>query len=448
MEVEMKKFLLVALVVVLLAGLILGGCPKPAPTKVLKIGTILAMNTTQGIETKKWHDLLVKSYNDKGGWKIGDERYEVEMVTYDSQGDAVKAKDYLEKLVLQDGCKLLLGGSGTVSVDITITEPNKVLVIGGDLTNASADPKVQYYYTSGQIFTNAVLYRICKDMANKGVKNYVSVKPDTQFGHFIDAVATSTWKLADPNIKSLGTVYFDPSTVDYGPIAAKAISLNPEVIDLLYVGMVHNAVLQMYRALKDGGYKGVVLPGIADEGQVAELVTTCGKEFIEGGEVFSQDPRGVQKDPRMLSFIDEYTKEYGAFKTDGVGFVVGWFILEDAINATQSVDVDVLKAYLDNSKGSIRHVCGFAKLFARPDVDNYRTICGGWSSPVCAIQDGKLVPVAVVTMKDQYLFTVLSFHWEDTYKKYWEEYGYPTFPAEEQGENLLNYSDLGISGHD
>jgi hypothetical protein len=191
-----------------------------------------------------------------------------------------------------------------------------------------------------------------------------------------------------------------------------------------------------------------ILAGIADEAQVAELVTTCGKEFIEGGEVFSQDPRGTQKDPRMLAFIDEYAKENGTFKADGVGFTVGWFVLEDAINATQSVDVEVLKAYLDNSKGAVRHLCGFAQLFARPDLKNYRTICGGWSSPVATIQDGKLVPVAVVTMKDQYLFTILSRGLGDTYKKYWEEYGYPTFPAEEQGKNLLNYSDLGITGHD
>jgi hypothetical protein len=112
------------------------------------------------------------------------------------------------------------------------------------------------------------------------------------------------------------------------------------------------------------------------------------------------------------------------------------------------VDVDIIKAYLDNSKNPVRHIPGWAQLFARPDVKNYRTICGGWSHPIQIIHDGQLVNFATVTVKDQYLFTILSMNLIDTYKKYWEEYGYPTFPAEEEGKNALNFSDFGITGHD
>jgi branched-chain amino acid transport system substrate-binding protein len=206
-----KKFLFLTLVVVLMAGLILSGCPKPAPTtpttpttpppaptKVLKFGATIAMISGQGIQTKKWLDLYAKLYNDAGGWEIGGEKYEVEMVVYDNQGDSAKAKDYLEKLVLQDGCKFILGGSGSVGVDITVTEPNKVICFGSDFTNVSADPKVQYYYTTGNFFTNALQYRIEKDLASKGVKNYVSVKPDTQMGHFIDGIMTPPGLTMDP----------------------------------------------------------------------------------------------------------------------------------------------------------------------------------------------------------------------------------------------------------
>jgi hypothetical protein len=243
----------------------------------------------------------------------------------------------------------------------------------------------------------------------------------------------------------LGTVYFDPSTSDYGPVATKVISLGPEVVDLLYVGMVPNAVPQMYRALQDGGYKGVILPGIADANQVAELVTMCGKEFIEGGEVFSQDPRGVQKDPRMLAFIDDYIKEYGDFRTDGVGFVVGWFVLEDAINATQSVDVDVIKGYLDNSPPAVKYLCGYTQLFARPDVGNYRSIDGIMSCYVGIVKDGQWVPYKNVSCKDCYLYTIKVLNMDDVYKKYWEENGYPKFPDE---PSTAKFSDFGITGHD
>jgi ABC-type branched-subunit amino acid transport system substrate-binding protein len=460
----MKKLLFVTLVVVLLAGLILGGCAKPAPTtpttptptpppapqKVLKFGGTYALNRPEIVPAPKWGDLLAKLINDQGGWKIGGEKYKVEFINYDDQGDQAKAKNNLEKLVLQDGCKFILGGTPSAGVDITVTEPNKVICVGSDFTNASSDPKVQYYYTTGNYFNNALVYVVCQDVAAKGVKSYVSVKPDTQMGHFIDGIINGTWKLAAPDVKYLGTVYFDPSTADYGPIATKAISLNPDCVDLIYIGLIPNAVPQAYSALKDVGFKGIVLPGIVDDDTVVNLVTTVGKEFVEGGESFSTDARRAEnQDPRMLAFIDDYIKEYGKLEAAAAsGPSLGWFILEDAINATQSVDVDTIKAYLDNSKGSVRHASGWAKLFARPDLKNYRTICGGYSHPVIMIHDGKLVTVGTVTLKDQYLFAILSGGLVDTYKKYWEEYGYPAFPAEEKGKSKLNFSDLGITGHD
>jgi branched-chain amino acid transport system substrate-binding protein len=445
-----KKFLFLILVVVLVVSLILGGCPKPAPTKTLKFGTTVGMASISGVALKRWNDLIAKLYNDKGGWEIGGERYEVEMITYDNQADSIKAKNDLERLVLQDGCKFILGGTGTVGVDLTITEPNKVICFGNDFTNASSDPKVQYYYTTGNYFNNALVYVVCKDVVAKGVKSYVSIKPDTQMGHFIDNIMNGTWKLAAPDVKYLGTVYFDPTTADFSPIATKAKSFNPDCIDLIYCGLITGVVPQLYSSLRDVDFKGIVLPGIADADTVANLVTKVGKEFIEGGESFSSDSRLVQnQDPKMKALMDAYAKEYGELDTAasaGPGQI--WFVVEDAINATQSVDVEVIKAYLDNSKGSVRHLSGFTKLFARPDLGNYRTICGGWSHPVVMIHDGELVPIGVVTLKDQYLFSVLSNGLVDTYKKYWEEYGYPTFPNEEKGENTLNYSDLGITGHD
>jgi hypothetical protein len=112
------------------------------------------------------------------------------------------------------------------------------------------------------------------------------------------------------------------------------------------------------------------------------------------------------------------------------------------------VDVDIIKAYLDNSKNPVRHIPGWAQLFARPDKENYRTIDGIMSCYAGIVKDGQWVLYKPITCKDCYLYTIKILKWDDTYKKYWEEYGYPTFPAEEEGKNALNFSDFGITGHD
>ena len=219
--------------------------------KVLKIGAVIDMRNARGIQGKKWLDLFAKLYNDAGGWKIGNDTYKIQMVLYDSQGNTTTAKDELTRLVLQDGVKFVLGqiSTGSAQVDTTITEPNHVITIHEDLTNLAAVPTNQYFYTTGNYFANALLYKIYVDMASKGTKSYVSVKPDNQVGRTMDPGLITAWALGAPNAKYLGTIWVDPNTIDYSPVATKVKSLNPDVVDLVYVGYIPNSIPQMYRAL-------------------------------------------------------------------------------------------------------------------------------------------------------------------------------------------------------
>jgi hypothetical protein len=177
------------------------------------------------------------------------------------------------------------------------------------------------------------------------------------------------------------------------------------------------------------------------------LVTTVGKAAVEGGEIPGVDPNTWQQEPRMRSFINAYVQEYGQWQNDAT--LNQWLVLEAGINATQSVDTDVFKAYMDNSPPAIMTVGGYQQFFARPDQGNYRTISGCNSGKLGLIRDGKLVDSGTfTTMKDQYLFTIKAQNMVDTYKAYWEKYGYPTFPAEQKGMESFHYTDLGITGKD
>jgi ABC-type branched-subunit amino acid transport system substrate-binding protein len=442
--------------VVLVAGLILAGCaetttttqtatatqtattiqtatttqtatatPTPTPEKkVLKIGSVIDLSGPRGIQTANWYKLMTKLINEAGGWKIGNDTYTIEMIIYDPHGSAATAKDDLTRLVLQDGCKYILGWSvtGSADVDTTVTEPNKVIVIAEDLTNQGVNPKYQYYFPTGNFFQNCDVFKICKDMVNKGVKSY-------------------------PNIDYKGTVWVPADTVDFGPIATKVKSYNPDCVDLIYVGFIPNAIPSNYRALADVGFKGYILPGLMTQNVLDNLVTMVGKDTVEGGEVPGADAYIWQQDPYMRSLIDAYIAEYGKWESDGRPD--DFLILQAAINGAQSVDTDAVKKYLDNSPPAIEETAGLFMYFARPEVGNFRTISGCLSQHVGLIQDGKLVDSGtIVTLKDQYLFTIMSQGMVDVYKAYWDKYGYPKFPEEQKGKESFHYSDLGITGQD
>jgi ABC-type branched-subunit amino acid transport system substrate-binding protein len=408
------------------------------------------MTSARGLQTANWYKLMAKLINDAGGWKIGNDTYTVDMIIYNTQGNMVTAKDLLTRLVLQDGCKFIINTSfltSSADVDATVTEPNKVIAITLDLTNQAVNPKYQYYYPTGNFFQNADVYKIYTNMVKKGVKSYVSVKMDNQMGRSMDPAMNLAWKLASPTIDYKGTVWEPMSTVDWGPIATKIKSMNPDCVDLIYTASIPNSIPSTYRALADIGYKGYITPGQMSQPILDALVVNVGKAAVEGGEVPGADPNTWQQEPQMRSLIDAYSKEYGKWSTDAGP--VEFQVLQAAINGAQSVDTDVVKAYLDNSQLLIPTLSGFFEYFARPDVGNNRPISGANSGKIAVIKDGKLVDSGTfTTIKDQYLFTIKSRDMVDVYKAYWEKYGYPTFPAAQKGMESFHYSDLGITGQD
>jgi branched-chain amino acid transport system substrate-binding protein len=421
----------------------------PAAQKILKIGSIIPLNSPRGIQTANWYKLMAKLVNQAGGWKIGNDTYQIQMVIYDSQGNLQTAKDSLSRAVLNDGCKFLLSWTitGSADVDATVTEPNKVIVIEEDLTNQAVNPKYQYMYPSGNFFQNSDVYKMCQDQVKKGVKSYVSVKPDNQVGRMMDPMIDNAWKLANPNINKIDTVFVPMSTVDFGPIATKIKSYNPDCVDLIYLGFIPNSIPAIYRGLSDVGYKGTILPGLMSQDVLDALVTSVGKGLVEGGEVAGADVNIWQQDPAQRALIDAYKAEYGKWENDAKPD--SFQILQAMINGAHSVDTDVIKAYWDKGVPSFQVLSGNFMYFPRPDVGNNRCINGCLGQRVGLIKDGKLVDSGTrVTLKDQLLFTVKTQNMISAYKTWWDTYGYPVFPASEKGLESLHFTDIGITGKD
>jgi hypothetical protein len=176
-----------------------------------------------------------------------------------------------------------------------------------------------------------------------------------------------------------------------------------------------------------------------DEATLDKMVAKFGKEWFEGMATTATDPRSVQKDPRMVDLIDRYTKEYGTFNADGLRWATSWFFFEDAVNATQSTDPDVLAAYLAKSTKAVMTLGGYAQLVARPDLGGDRTNEAVIHDFVGVIHDGKLAVEKAVSLKDQYLASIKSYNLLAAYQPYWDKYGKPQFPDE---PSLLDYPDL------
>jgi len=428
------------LILVVLAALFFAGTYRvsAAPPKELKVGALVNLKSQQGIEMQRWFNLFAKMYNDKGGWQIGGEKYLVKPMIYDcGYNEVQKTRSAAERAVLQDGVKFIVASWGDVAEEVvTITEPNHAVWMGVSFRDELADPKLKYAIKGqGLFFGYGMGYTIQHDTKVKGAKTDLIVDPDSQFGKIGTMQWTGSAKVA--GLQVLEPLFFNTSTTDFGPIAAKIKAANPDFLEMPFV--TGDMITNFVAALKDSGYKGRVYPGNIDPVVLDNIVKKVGKEYVEGWECVFYDPRGVVKDPEIVSLIDAYVKEYKEWRTEGCFWMSPWFLFKDAVESTKSVDVDTVIKYLQNSKRGVKTFEGYTQLFARPDLKNYKTIDSAPGCMVAMIKDGKLVPLKVVAVKDQYLVSIKAMDKVDVYEKYWQEYGRPAFPPQ---PSLYDFADM------
>ena len=301
---------------------------------VLKIGSLVPLSAKEGVEIRKWHDLFTKMTNEKGGLTVGGKKYTVQFFTYDvGYQDSAKTLAAVQRAIHQDGVRYLIDNFGDVyNLTVVHADQNKVLYFGVGFGDETVGTKYQYFFRPfGGYFTAGTNYLIGLDFVKKGAKTGVVCTIDTEMGH----VAAKQYGGADEmaGLKMLPPVFFGMDTVDYGPIATKIKSLNPDVVD--FGVALGDQVVSLAGALKDAGWKGFIFPGAGiNPTTFANIMKRVGSYF-DGAEMLYTDPRGipiVAKDPEMKALMDRYMKEYGEFHTEGCIWLVGWFYLKDAMN--------------------------------------------------------------------------------------------------------------------
>jgi branched-chain amino acid transport system substrate-binding protein len=108
--------------------------------------------STNGKNTKDGYDLAVKMINDKGGVKVGDKTYNLEVKYYDDESTPARGTELAERLIQQDGVKFMLGpySSGLTKAIAPVTEKFQVPMVEGNGASRSL-------FTSGYKYLFAVL---------------------------------------------------------------------------------------------------------------------------------------------------------------------------------------------------------------------------------------------------------------------------------------------------
>lgn len=262
----------------------------------------------EGQDTRQGYDLWLDWVNNEyGGVKVGDHRYEVEIVYYDDEGDPDTAASLVEKLVTEDEVDYLLGpySSGLTMSTSAIAEKYNVIMVEGN--GASETIFERGFKNIFAVLTPAGNYTqsALKALADQGATSVVIAYEDTAFP---TSVAAGAEKWANEyGLEILAIESYPKDVADVSSIITTFKNADPDV----FVGGGHfNDALLFVRAAKEQGWTPdamVITVGPSNPDFAAEVGTDA--NFIMGP---TQWERTMGYSDEYFGTAEEYAQRYEA----------------------------------------------------------------------------------------------------------------------------------------
>ncbi len=345
----MRQFAL-CLFLSLVASVTVAACGPDDDEKIIRIGAAVSETGRHAIGGEHvrrgyllWEDWVNDEY---GGIKVGDDRYRVELVMYDDQGDTDTTAALVERLIDEDKVDFLLGpySSTLTQPAIQVAEARGMLLVQG---SGGAETLFQQAYQNlFAVLTPAVNYTqsALRALAEGGAETIVIVHADSLFPTSV-AEGAEHWA-GEYGLSVLRVEAYSQDITDVTDLLSGLRDLNPDVF--LGAGYFDDALL-FVRAAKalDFNPAAMVLtvgptdPALIDEvGEDANFL--IGPTQWEATMSYQGDYFGSASD-----YAERYAEEWGGPPTyQAASATAAALALQLAIEAAGSLNTEDVRAAL------------------------------------------------------------------------------------------------------
>ena len=406
MSRKIRKVIVLLFVVLLISSLTplsSGAAPKP---KTLKIGAIVFMGWSLGADMIRGVELMAELVNKKGGLAIGKDRYNIELIKYDSKFIPETARAAAERLIYRDEVKFIIGDE-TIDAWLSVTEQNKVLVVAilSSPTIFNPDNKYLFQGTSLQTGMPTAWGWFAKNYPQ--VKNSMHVFPDNKIGQIRSGLAKIHAKVFGPAMPDDYLLFYPPEATDMSVVGTKVKTLNPDGFTATGGGIQGDALC--YKAAWQAGYKGTIWSFVGVSEDMFERIVPL--ECIEG--LISVQYLTEMKSPPPLTkeFRDAWIAKYGKWESPAVSFSDAFMIMTAGITQANSLDTDRV-AEVMSSGMRFEGISGSGKMISRPDVGNPKTVDVIYGQIMKQTVGGKPKILADLTPEDAYEINKVFWGWK------------------------------------
>ena len=318
--------------------------------KVIRIGAAVSETgryVREGNDVRQGYRLWLDWVNNEyGGIKVGDDRYKVELVLYDDDGDADTTARLVEKLIVEDRVDFLLGPytSGLTRSAIEVAEKHGKIMVeangGAESLFAQGYQNLFAVLTPAGDYTQSALQLL----AAKGAKTVVIAHSDAAFATSV-AAGAERWA-AEYGLEVLGVEAYPQDVADVRGIISQFKELSPDV----FVGGGHfNDALLFIRTAKalDFNLQAMVLTvGPSNPQLIAEVWSDADYAIGPTQWEASMSYRGAHFGSAS-DYAARYQDVWGQAPTyQAAGSTAAALALHLAIEAAGSLDTDAVQAAL------------------------------------------------------------------------------------------------------
>jgi branched-chain amino acid transport system substrate-binding protein len=325
----------------------LAGCGKKE-ADVIKIGQAVALtgdNSVWGQPEKNAIEMEIAKINEKGG-VLGKK---LELIAYDTRGDATEGVNVAKRLVSDGVCAIIGPGQSGVAIAMSsVTEPAHVAFLATTATN----PKVTVDDKTNQVRKSA--FRMCfidpfqgtvaaqfaaKDLKLKTAAIIYDVGSD--YSSFLGKYFTTEFEKQGGKV--VASEAFRSGELDFRAILGKIKGTKPEV---LFIPTQQKEASLIMKQASDLGMKPVFMGG--DGWASPDLVPLSGGA-AEGSYFVNI---ASLEDPDIQGFVKEYKAKYNAdpVMPNPVMAIDALDAIIDAIQKTNGTDPAKIEAQLELTK--------------------------------------------------------------------------------------------------
>lgn len=320
----------------------------------LRIGALWEISggaSPWGIPMMRAMEMAADKINAQGGIKVGDKKYEIELVKADAKSNFDVALSQANRLIFDEKVKYINGPilSGASLAILPVTEANKVVVM-----HASASPKTLgpdkphafRLYPSMCELMGSVFQTLAKDRS--AFKKVGLLGPNDESGWGTSEIGKGLAK--EGGIEVVFEDFYQRGTTDFFPVLTKVMAKNPDVlIPHALSGGDMALLLQQSRQL---GYKGLIFA--ASNYEAKTMVAKAGPA-AEGFRYQAPDFVGTTATPMMRELLKTYEERYkDSFDPAGVGNEYHQlFVLKQAIEKAGTIDTTSVARAMESLEGEI-----------------------------------------------------------------------------------------------